>query len=92
MAERTIEANYNMNADDEETEASIDFKINGRNAIDKSTDQEIKEACEKYWIENDRNRKEEFEEEDLEYLNALKETNIIQNMKHIDTLQEWKKK
>ncbi|ETO23551.1 hypothetical protein RFI_13629 [Reticulomyxa filosa] len=59
---------YNMaEEDDERAEASIEFKKQGREQIMKMRGEEIKDICKKYWIENEESRKQDFDEEELEY-------------------------
>ncbi|ETO07089.1 hypothetical protein RFI_30300 [Reticulomyxa filosa] len=67
MASTPFEAYYDMNADDDEAEASIEFKIKGREEVKRCKDEEIKEICRKFWIENESSRKQDFEEEELEF-------------------------
>ncbi|ETO05674.1 hypothetical protein RFI_31723 [Reticulomyxa filosa] len=65
---KPFEPYYDMSEeDDEAATASIEFKKRGREEIIKTNDEEIKQICKRYWLENEDSRKQDFDEEELEY-------------------------
>ncbi|ETO05441.1 hypothetical protein RFI_31956 [Reticulomyxa filosa] len=84
-----FEAYYDMNADDDEAEASIEFKMKGIEEVKRCEDEEIKEICRKFWIENESSRKQDFEEEELEFsTNMVKKRYKHENARIIEMMEK----